>query len=651
MEENNENQPIDEIPLAQSIAGAKILGIAQNGSTNLFSISNIRGDYKGVANADTSPGLAVAGTEYEATVGVTYPNFLSVSNQPITIPSEINGKKVLSAKLRAIDPAHWEAVFTPVDVSLPIFSEDGNTYISKNIFNKTTEDVGHFIDTDGTYKVYSGTDVSCSALIDVSELDVITVSGVIPKPVEPIANPYQFLDANGNVVSFGPMSSFPKTIAVPANAVKFRFTLRWFQTDISLLNAVQVESGNVATDFESFGTYTAITAINGKKVEAPAEYTKSGSISKNLYDKSARVSGWYVDIDGSYKQALVDSPQNFSASPAITVFGLAHVTVSGLSGSFNPYQFLDMNGSIIGFGKLSNPNTTLPIPSNAVKLRFTDKFDTSSNAVFDTIQVESGESASQYVAFAANKTISKVNGREIEASYLAKGVKIDGVDVATVAMINANINTKDKTILYDGDSISKDDRIIQYVSLKLSSTRINQAVAGTGWVDSNGQTVGSNPNNMYYRSQLIASHNPDLIVLWGGTNDFARSIPLGSPGTKTNVLTFYGGVWQTIERIRFQNPGVQILIITPVQRNNPFEFPGRDSMNNVNATLYDYVKILKEVAAQLACPVLDMYGESGITSENIIRDFANDGLHIYMTPKGVQRAGDMISSKINQLAL
>ncbi|RZK62558.1 MAG: hypothetical protein EOO85_32145, partial [Pedobacter sp.] len=116
--ESNENQTIDTIPLAQSIAGAKILGIAQNGDTNLFDINKMLTGYKGKAVASTVPGIAVAGNEYEAIPGATYGNFLNTSNQPITIPAEVDGKQVLSAKLRAVDATHWEAVYTPVAIDL-----------------------------------------------------------------------------------------------------------------------------------------------------------------------------------------------------------------------------------------------------------------------------------------------------------------------------------------------------------------------------------------------------------------------------------------------------------------------------------------------------------------------------------------------------
>ncbi|RZJ91828.1 MAG: hypothetical protein EOO20_03960 [Chryseobacterium sp.] len=113
--ESNENQTIDTVPLAETIAGAKILGIASNGATNLFKISDIKGDGKGVAIASTDPGTPVLSQYYFAKPGVTYTNFKDASGNAITIPTQVEGKQVVEAKL-VYNGTSWIADYIATEI-------------------------------------------------------------------------------------------------------------------------------------------------------------------------------------------------------------------------------------------------------------------------------------------------------------------------------------------------------------------------------------------------------------------------------------------------------------------------------------------------------------------------------------------------------
>jgi|GEM_PF-2285490 len=115
-----ELQPVDEVPNASSLLNAKIVGIDNAGATKLFKVSDIKGDYKGIATELTNPGVAVLAQYYKAKPG-TYTHFLDAADDPIVIPDDVDGKKVISAYL-SFDGETWSAYYEPVEIDLVDYS-------------------------------------------------------------------------------------------------------------------------------------------------------------------------------------------------------------------------------------------------------------------------------------------------------------------------------------------------------------------------------------------------------------------------------------------------------------------------------------------------------------------------------------------------
>jgi hypothetical protein len=151
----NEDVKISEVVLASSITGATILGIAADGSTKRFRISDIKGDGKGVAITSTNPGTPALAQYYLATPGVTYTYFLNDVGAAIAVPLTDGGQTVIDAKMT------WTGTFwvlTYGKVTLPA----------------ATNKIAHFV--DGAYSLgaqvnHLGRDWEASAN---------TVSGEIP---------------------------------------------------------------------------------------------------------------------------------------------------------------------------------------------------------------------------------------------------------------------------------------------------------------------------------------------------------------------------------------------------------------------------------------------------------------------------------------
>jgi lysophospholipase L1-like esterase len=121
----------------------------------------------------------------------------------------------------------------------------------------------------------------------------------------------------------------------------------------------------------------------------------------------------------------------------------------------------------------------------------------------------------------------------------------------------------------------------------------------------------------------------DIVVLFGGTNDFGHGdAPLGTFADRT-PYTFYGACHHIMTRMHERFPGKPMVILTPLHRLNE-DNPKGDGYKAYNvAPLKTYVNIIREVAEFYSIPVLDLYAESGIQPKvDVIRElYCPDGLH------------------------
>lgn len=120
----------------------------------------------------------------------------------------------------------------------------------------------------------------------------------------------------------------------------------------------------------------------------------------------------------------------------------------------------------------------------------------------------------------------------------------------------------------------------------------------------------------------------DVVVVFGGTNDYGHGdAPIGTPSDRTDS-TFYGALHCLYLALLKKYPAAQIVVMTPLHREGENNLLNDFGLRNVGF-LSDYVRIIKEVAAFYALPVLDMYSLSGIQPDvPLLKErFAPDGLH------------------------
>ena len=122
----------------------------------------------------------------------------------------------------------------------------------------------------------------------------------------------------------------------------------------------------------------------------------------------------------------------------------------------------------------------------------------------------------------------------------------------------------------------------------------------------------------------------DVIVVFGGTNDYGHGdAPFGAL-SDTTPATFCGAVRFLLSLLRELHPQKPVVFIAPARRNGDEGVYTLHQANNPHARpLLPYVDAIKEIAGEFGVPVLDLYRELGI-NPNTAEDrekYAPDGLH------------------------
>ena len=142
----------------------------------------------------------------------------------------------------------------------------------------------------------------------------------------------------------------------------------------------------------------------------------------------------------------------------------------------------------------------------------------------------------------------------------------------------------------------------------------------------------SNPRwDRYFGSRVDdMKADADIVVVFGGTNDFGHGdAPIGVFGDR-GEHTFYGAADMLIQKLIDKYPGALLVIMTPLHRLNEDKNTEMDSRVYLKGTtLEEYVDAIGKVAAFYGIPVLDLFRTSGIQPRKPVLQerYMPDGLH------------------------
>lgn len=198
------------------------------------------------------------------------------------------------------------------------------------------------------------------------------------------------------------------------------------------------------------------------------------------------------------------------------------------------------------------------------------------------------------------------------------------------------MDLKGKKINFLGDSITEGswtsatkNRFSDLIAAKTGAICRNYGVGGTRIARQSSPSANPNYDRDFCSRVSEMDPDADIIVIFGGTNDYGHGdAPLGSMNDRT-PYTFYGALHTLYRSVIEKYPDAQIIVITPTHRLGENDLKGEGNKNTDVATLCDYVNAIREVAQYYALPVLDLFAYGRIQPDVPVlkQKYTGDGLH------------------------
>ena len=152
----------------------------------------------------------------------------------------------------------------------------------------------------------------------------------------------------------------------------------------------------------------------------------------------------------------------------------------------------------------------------------------------------------------------------------------------------------------------------------------NYGIGGTRIARQNNPSADQRQDRDFCMRVAEMDEDADVIVVFGGTNDFGHGdAPFGEFADRT-VNTYYGAMHTLFTSLIEKYTTSKIVVLTPLHRCTENEPNPKTGL-----VLKDYVDALREVAEYYSLPVLDLYKTSGMQPNvPIIKyTYMPDGLH------------------------
>ena len=188
-----------------------------------------------------------------------------------------------------------------------------------------------------------------------------------------------------------------------------------------------------------------------------------------------------------------------------------------------------------------------------------------------------------------------------------------------------------KKINFLGDSIteghgaSSNEKCFVSLIEKMAELGVarNYGIGGTRIAIQNGVDNLKWDTNAFTQRFDKMDDDADIVVVFGGTNDFGHgNAPIGT-FTDRDPETFYGACHYLFAGLSRKYLGKPIVVITPLHRCSELE------RRENGLDLKDYVNIIREVAEYYSLYVLDLFKHGGIQPSipAVKQAYMPDGLH------------------------
>lgn len=190
----------------------------------------------------------------------------------------------------------------------------------------------------------------------------------------------------------------------------------------------------------------------------------------------------------------------------------------------------------------------------------------------------------------------------------------DYVGTETVVRLTVAVASFDKVLVL-GDSISTDyyGSYTKWVTLLiedgfLPANTTNDSIHATGFV-AKYTGEGQTDNDFLHRIEAVAEKQTyDLVVIFGGINDFIQGIPMGESGGD-RTAAFVPAVEYFFDYLVNNFPQARIVVLSPLQTYNT-------NANAAGKYQTDYAAFIRQTAKNYCIPVLNLTEESGFCPMN-----------------------------------
>lgn len=235
----------------------------------------------------------------------------------------------------------------------------------------------------------------------------------------------------------------------------------------------------------------------------------------------------------------------------------------------------------------------------------------------------------------------------------AKMDKINKVDKEIIA--NNSFDFSTKNIVFIGDSItegitsSKDlsgmyISYVHYTDMYLNFNRtLNHGKGGRMF-----SVYGGEELSLCMNFDNVTNNESDIIVVFAGINDYiveAENKRFGNPKDSLSSAGYCGTLRYFMKQLQEYYSDKEIFFVTPynVERTSYATY----SDYNGQPSLGDYVKVMKDMAAEYGFNVIDLYGTGFMdTTDDLIADvFLYDSLH--PNDEGSRVLGEHIAAELS----
>lgn len=210
----------------------------------------------------------------------------------------------------------------------------------------------------------------------------------------------------------------------------------------------------------------------------------------------------------------------------------------------------------------------------------------------------------------------------------------ENIGTNTAANTTANVMADQPVINFLGDSItfgagttSQENTYASILGRTFHAKVNNYGISGT--------TLACNSVAPFTFRYTAMEQNADMIIVFGGTNDFCLDVPVGNVGD-TTYTTFYGGLNILMSGLKNKYPNASIIFLTPIKRTYYIAW---NAKNHVNATLEDYRNAIITMGQLYGIRVIDLYPVEELDFTKNVQ-YMPDGLH--PSDAGQQRIAEYI---------